>query len=435
MQELEVQPVDAKQGLQNGTLDELLSSITGPNDTSKESQIPDWAWNASWAAVSPPTLTTGDLDLKSAKIMIVDDEPINVKVAKKFVGALRYSDFVTTTNPREAIDMLRRESPDVLLLDVMMPEVSGLDILNEMQEDNELSQIPVIVLTASVERTTRLQALECGATDFLTKPLDPEELAPRIHNTLIMRSFQTHLKKYAADLEDVVRLRTRELCASRLELVHCLARAAEYRDDDTGKHIIRAGRYTALIAREAGMPQEQVDMLEMAAQLHDVGKIGIADSVLMKPGRLTDEERSEMQKHARIGGDMLHVHLGNEEGEVLRHAEIGARILQSTGSSLQKLAATIAMTHHEKWDGSGYPMGLAGTDILLEGRMTAIADVFDALRSKRPYKEPFSFDKSFGILMEGRGKHFDPVLLDHFLGCRSEVEALDIELNRDAHAG
>jgi putative two-component system response regulator len=232
-------------------------------------------------------------------------------------------------------------------------------------------------------------------------------------------------------LRETVRERTRDLCASRLELVHCLARAAEHRDDDTGKHILRVGRYAALIAREAGLPGPLIEMLELAAQLHDVGKIGISDAILLKPGRLTDEERSLMEKHAQVGTDVLNAHddiLGNA---MIRHAKLGEAIPQSSRSPLTNLAASIALTHHEKWDGSGYPNGLSGTDIPIEGRITAIADVFDALRSTRPYKEAFSFDRSFDILLEGRGKHFDPELLDYFLACRPEIEALDTKIRND----
>lgn len=430
MQILDEKPLEKKPGQDDAALDELLSALAGQAHVDYASSPFESHGGVSLTDEDLNDLTTSSNDLLSCRVMIVDDEPINVKVAKKFVAALGYSDFITATDSRNVIELLRRETPDVLLLDVMMPHVSGLDVLDEMQADPKLSRIPVIMLTASVDRGTRIQALNRGAADFLTKPLDPEELRPRLRNALLMRSYENRLRNHALELEVTVRDRTRELCSSRLELIHCLGRAAEYRDDDTGKHILRVGCFAALIARKAGLPGPYVEMIELAAQLHDVGKIGLSDAVLLKPGRLTDEERTLMQEHAGFGAAVLNAHLQRESSTV-GNSSIGAGILRSSRSPLTKMAASIALTHHEKWDGSGYPNGLAGTDIPIEGRITAIADVFDALRSKRPYKESFSFERSFGILLEGRGTHFDPDLLDLFLGCRGEIEELDEQLRDD----
>lgn len=410
-------------------VDSLLATIARETTAHSNNSVPEWAWQASWTVEEPVTDEAAATELLSSRVMIVDDEPINVKLAKKLISELGYSEFVTLTDSREAMDTLRQEQPDLLLLDLMMPHLSGLDILNQMQSDETLRQIPVIMLTASADRDTRLEALECGATDFLAKPVDPAELALRTKNALLMRSYQTRLLSHAKTLEQTVRTRTRELCWSRLELVGCLARAAEYRDDDTGKHVIRVGRYAAVIARAAEMPDEFSEMLEVAAQLHDVGKIGIPDSVLLKPGRLNDEELKQMRMHTDLGGSVLNSDLAATSPQFNHHAEIGARILNTSQSPLSKMAASIALTHHEKWDGSGYPLGLAGTTIPIEGRITAIADVFDALRSKRPYKEPFSLDRSFDIMTEERGFHFDPDLLDLFLDRRSEIEKLDAQFS------
>lgn len=431
MQLLDENQAGLEQASGSGSLDELLSAIVGQAHVDYVSSVCESATHQSLSDESSHRLSTSASDLLSSRVMIVDDEPINVKVARKFVETLGYSNFVTQTDSTQVVDELKAEKPDVLLLDLMMPKVSGLDILAAMQSDSKLKRIPVIVLTASSDRGTRLRALELGATDFLAKPLDPEELAPRIRNALLMRTYENHLRGHAETLEETVRHRTRDLCAARLELVHCLAAAAEHRDDDTGKHILRVGRYAALIAREAGLPGPFIEMLELAAQLHDVGKIGISDTILLKPGRLTDEERASMEVHAQVGADVLNAHNDMLQNAMVRHEELGSRLPESSRSPLTELAASIALTHHEKWDGSGYPNGLSGTDIPLEGRITAIADVFDALRSKRPYKEPFSFDRSFEIMLEGRGKHFDPDLLDHFVAVRSEVERLDEELRND----
>ena len=413
------------------SLDELLSAIVGQAHADYVGAVCETADSNSTTRVDLRERTSNTADLKSSRVMIVDDEPINVKVAGKYVRMLGYSNFLTVTDSTKVIEALHEENPDALLLDLMMPEVSGMDILETMRADANLKRIPVIILTASSDRGTRLRALELGAMDFLAKPLDPEELAPRIRNALLMRSYENHLRDHAETLEETVRHRTYALCASRLELLHCLARAAEHRDDDTGKHVVRVGRYAALIAREAGFPGPYVEVLELAAQLHDVGKIGISDTVLLKPGRLTDGERALMEVHTQVGADVLNAHVDMLDNSLIHHSEPWSVLPRFSQSPLTELAASIALTHHEKWDGSGYPNGLSGTDIPVEGRMTAIADVFDALRSTRPYKEAFSFDHSFDILFEGRGKHFDPELLDYFLASRREIEALDIELRED----
>lgn len=431
MQMLHETKSESKQRIEGSSLEELLSEIVGQAHADFVGSICGSAGNWLSARQVPRASGSSSADLMQSRVMIVDDAPIHVEVARKFVRTLGYSNFVTLTDSSKVLAALRDEMPDVLLLDLMMPEVSGLDILESMHSDSKLKRIPVIMLTASSDRGARLRALELGAIDFLAKPLDPEELAPRLRNALLMRSYENHLRDHTETLEETVRHRTHALCSSRLELLHCLARAAEHRDDDTGKHVLRVGRYAALIAREAGMAKLYVEMLELAAQLHDVGKIGISDNILLKPGRLTDEERKIMQKHAQVGADVLNAHAEMLGNGMNLHSQLGSMIPDSSQSPLTQLAASIALTHHEKWDGTGYPNGLSGTGIPIEGRITAIADVFDALRSTRPYKEAFSFDRSFDILLEGRGQHFDPELLDYFVACRPEIEALDQELRND----
>lgn len=386
-----------------------------------ESAIPD-----------PRSISTKDL--LASRIMVVDDEVVNVRVVHKQLERLGYQNLASTTDSTQVLQQLRQQQPDLLLLDVMMPEVSGFEILEAMQSDDALRSIPVLVLTAMSDRKTRLAALELGASDFLEKPIDQAELAPRVRNALMIRVCQSQLRSYADDLRTAVRQRTRQLSRSRLEVVHCLARAAEFRDDDTGQHVVRVGHFAKLIAHHAGLPQSFVDMIGFAAQLHDVGKIGIPDSILQKPGPLTDEEFDFMRRHCDMGN------------RVLSASHVSDRVLFGTGnfdlsdpsspeetwvSPVSGMAATIAMTHHEKWDGSGYPNGLAGKDIPIEGRITAIADVFDALSSKRPYKEAYPIEQCFEILREGRGKHFDPELLDVFLSRREYIERIQFENRED----
>jgi putative two-component system response regulator len=359
--------------------------------------------------------------LRTSKILIVDDEPINVKLARKYLALEGYQNFILTTDSREVMTLVNQQQPDLLLLDVMMPHVSGLDILASIRSSDRWRHLPVIILTAASDQNTKRRAIELGVSDFLGKPVDATELVPRIRNVLLVKKHYDHLEKYSQELEAEVLRRTAELARSRQEVIHCLARAAEFRDDDTGRHVLRVGRFARLIGEELGWKGEQLEMLEQAAQLHDIGKIGIPDSILLKPGKLAPEEMEIMQKHSAFGKKITQS-LPNHEANILRgHAELGSRLLQSTESPILSLAATIAISHHEKWDGTGYPLGLAGEDIPAAGRITAVADVFDALSSKRPYKPPFPLEKCFQLLEEGRGRHFDPAVLDAFFKRRKDI--------------
>jgi putative two-component system response regulator len=365
---------------------------------------------------------------KTAKIMIVDDEPLNVMTFRQHLKMEGYEIFVTTSDAREALHLLRKELPDVLLLDIRMPEVSGLDILRVIGLDPILQHIPVLILTAASDPATRKQALDLGASDFLQKPIDPNELLPRVRNAVVIKKHFDMASSEAARLEQQVERRTRQLEATRQQLILCLARAAEHRDNDTGNHVIRVGRYTAIIAKQMGYPENRLEMLEQAAQLHDVGKIGIPDSILFKPGKLGFDEYELMKKHCALGRQIIEP-ISEKEWNILKtHTRIGESMLHVRSSSLLMLAARIAQTHHERWDGKGYPLGLLGDDILLEGRIVAVADVFDALSSKRPYKDPFPREKCFDILREGRGTQFDPAVIDAFLDCSEEIVEIQLLL-------
>ncbi|MGA2032248.1 MAG: HD domain-containing phosphohydrolase [Thermoguttaceae bacterium] len=358
---------------------------------------------------------------ETAKVLIVDDEPINIKVVQKHLKLAGYQHFVTSTDPRPVKAMIAREMPDVILLDIMMPEISGLEILKQVRDDEKLSFIPIIVLTADDNESTKLQALTLGATDFLGKPVNSAELVVRVRNALLVKMHHDHLKNYAHELECAVQRRTAELAASRLELIHCLGRAAEYRDNETGRHVIRVGCYAGIIARQMGLAGDVVELIEHAAPLHDMGKIGIPDMILLKPGKLSPEEIEIMQKHSLYGKQTFEPMSGDEWRTMKAHTFLGEMIMDVASSPIITMAAKIALTHHEKWDGTGYPLGLAGEDIPLAGRITAAADVFDALSSKRPYKPAFPLDRCFAIMEEGRGTHFDPKVLDAFLASREDV--------------
>ncbi|MBW3542690.1 MAG: response regulator, partial [Planctomycetes bacterium] len=352
--------------------------------------------------IRPISAHIGESAVLDSKIAIVDDEPFNALAVKRYLEQAGFKKFVIVTDSREALRVLRSEKPDIVLLDVLMPEVNGLDVLRLLRIDDDWAHLPVLIMTAASHAETKRRALRHGATDFLPKPLDPHDLVPRVRNALSSKLYQDRLARQAESLEQQVRERTAELIASREEVLHCLARAAEFRDDQTGKHVIRVGKFAAIIARQIGLDPVRVEMIELAAQLHDIGKIGIPDSILHKAGRLDEQELRRMRKHCGFAKDII-APLPEQEAMILRtHTEIGAEILQVQMSPLLALASIIAQTHHERWDGNGYPLGLAGEDIPLEGRITAVADVYDALSTERPYKPAFPRQKCFDILEEGR---------------------------------
>ncbi|EMI21486.1 response regulator receiver modulated metal dependent phosphohydrolase [Rhodopirellula maiorica SM1] len=362
----------------------------------------------------------------SGKIMIVDDEIANVLVAKKHLEQAGYSSFEMTTDSSVALNLICANRPDVVLLDINMPEVDGITILRQLRERPEFRHLPVLILTANSDAEVKLKCLDLGATDFLVKPVDPMELAPRVRNALLTKSFQDQLQKHASQLEEKVQLRTQDLERSRREVIYCLARAAELRDNDTGNHVIRVGRFAGLIADQLGLPNWYVEDVELASQLHDVGKIAVPDAILLKPGRIEPEEYELIRNHLRKDGPRIEPHSGDDVKTMRKHVEIGSKMLQD-GSSLMRLAASIAMTHHENFDGSGYPQGLAGEAIPLEGRITAVADAYDALASDRPYKQALPRATCFEILDQQRGKHFDPAVLDAFFRASRDIVQVQVE--------
>lgn len=359
----------------------------------------------------------------SARIAIVDDEPINIKVARRHLQNVGYENFITATDGTTAFDMITRERPDVVLLDVMMPNANGIDILGQIRGNSAIQHTPVLILTASTDSQTKFRALEAGATDFLAKPVDPNELVPRIRNALILKTHNDQLERHSNQLERLVRARTAELEVSRLQVALCLARAAEYRDDTTGQHVLRVGQYVNILARELGFSSPEADMIGLAAQLHDVGKIGLPDGILLKPGKLTQEEFAIVKRHCEIGYRIVQpAHA--DDLKLINHAcETGV----NADSPLLAMAGKIALTHHERWDGKGYPRGLAGEDIPIEGRITSVADVFDALTTARPYKEAYTTTKALQIMQEGRGTQFDARVFDALIRRLDQIQVVQRE--------
>jgi len=325
------------------------------------------------------------------KILVVDDVPQNVKLLADMLMVVGYN-VVTASSGQEALDKTASESPDLILLDIMMPGMDGYEVCRQLKADINTGKIPVLFVTALGEVEDEALGFEVGCEDYITKPINP---------TLVEARVKTHLALYdqRLGLEIQVRERTRELESTRLDIIRRLGRAAEYKDNETGMHVIRMSKVCQLLALRAGMNEAEAELLLNAAPMHDVGKIGIPDNILLKPGKLDAGEWALMQRHVEFGVDIIGEH----------------------PSALLTMARTVALTHHEKWDGSGYPNGLAGKAIPLTGRIAAIADVFDALTSKRPYKEPWPIEKALNLFEEQRGKHFDPELLDHFLDIVPQV--------------
>jgi putative two-component system response regulator len=347
-------------------------------------------------------------------ILIVDDEAFNRELLAEMLESFGYA-YATATNGMEALAKLD-PSIELILLDVMMPAMDGFEATRRIRCHPTCGDVPIIMVTALTEKQDRLHAVRAGANDFITKPVDKLELQVRTDAQLTIKATRDALKRHQAELEETVQERTTELrqtletlvetqkrtYEAHLDTIHRLALAAEYKDEQTAAHIERVSHYCALLARGLGFPPQEVEILFHASPMHDVGKIGIPDRILLKPGKLIPEEWSLMQQHTIMG----------------------AHILAGSASELLQAGEVIALSHHEKWDGSGYPNGLSGEAIPLYGRICAVADVFDALLSKRVYKEAFPEARVYEILRQGRGSHFDPQILDVFFAHLEEVKVI-----------
>ena len=338
-------------------------------------------------------LTALEERLRGMRILVVDDVAVNVALLDHMLADAGYTEVETATSAKAALQSCRQRLPDLLLLDIHMPVMTGYELLEALAPSIHSGQGPaVVVLTGDDTREARRRALTAGARDFIAKPFDHAEVLLRVRNHLEMRHFQRALDEQNKRLETAVHTRTQELEASRVEVLDRLALVAEYRDDDTNLHARRIGRASLLLAAHLELPAETLALLEQAASLHDVGKIAIPDTVLRKPGRLTPAEIVVMQTHTTAGG----------------------RILGGSRSPTLQLAQRIALTHHERWDGTGYPGGLADDDIPVEGRLVAVADVFDALTHERPYKRAWSAADAAAEIAAGSGTHFDPAVVEAF---------------------
>lgn len=336
-----------------------------------------------------------------AAILIVDDERPNILLLERLLKASGYTDILSTDDPRTVLELLATHDCDIVLLDLRMPYLNGFEVLEAIRATvvAEDDYLPVLMLTAEHDPRVKLRALELGVTDFLLKPFDRAEVSSRVRNMLQVRFLNKRVRQQNAELESKVRERTQELEDTRLEIIHRLGLAAEYRDNETGLHIVRMSLCAQAIALHYGLSPEHAQLLMNAAPMHDIGKIGIPDRVLLKPGKLDPEEWVVMRTHTTIG----------------------ARMLAGHSSPLLGLAAEIALSHHEHWDGGGYPRGLAGEAIALEARIVAVADVFDALLSERPYKQPWSEADTIAEIQRLAGRQFDPAIVESFMVALPEL--------------
>jgi putative two-component system response regulator len=344
-------------------------------------------------------LLTSDEPLP-ARVLIVDDELANVQFLRHVLEDQGYAGIFAITDAAEAVERLDDIAPDIILLDLVMPGFDGFQFMERFREWLPPGAfIPLVVVTGDTSADTRRRALAAGASDFLTKPLSPAEVRLRVRNLVRTRFLHAQLQEQNASLESRVRERTAELEEARQEILDRLARAAEFRDDDTGQHTERVGWLAARLAQVLNVPDETVDLLRKAAPLHDIGKIGIPDSILLKSGRLTPTERALMETHTRIG----------------------ARILSGSRYPILQMAEEIALTHHERWDGTGYPDGLRGQDVPLSGRIVAVADVFDSLTHLRPYKPAWTVQETIAEIRANAGRHFDPDVVEALLRVAPET--------------
>ncbi len=327
-----------------------------------------------------------------SRIFVLDDNPANVLFLEKLLAKSGYEDVKSSTDPQQAEYIVAQYKPDLVILDLHMPGINGYEVLAKLRSRDHEGYLPILVFTADVTGEAKTKALELGATDFLTKPGDPSEITLRVRNFLEMRSLYRELENQNILLEQRVLERTQRLQEAQLEIVHRLALAGDYRDDDTGEHCRRVADLSLEIALEYGLPTPEAELIRMAAPLHDIGKVGIPDAVLRKPGRLTPQEFEEVK----------------------RHTALGASILANSRCEILQLAHDIALSHHERWDGRGYGQRLSGDDIPIAGRIVAVADVYDALTSDRPYKPAWSSDAAVEEIKLNSGTQFDPQVVAAF---------------------
>ncbi|MFP4056594.1 MAG: HD-GYP domain-containing protein [Candidatus Brocadiia bacterium] len=369
------------------------------------------------------------------RLLFVDDEPHALAALRRMLRDEQgHWDMHFVRTAEEALQHAASDSLDAMVLDIKLGGTDGLELLQQLRRNPATRDVPVVFLTGLCERGLKRRALELGAADLLPKPVEPEDLRARIRNVLRLKAYEDQLKTLNDDLQRQVEQRTAQLEESRFDIIWRLAKAGEYRDEQTGNHIVRVGCYCRVVAERLGSPREFVERVFLTSPLHDIGKIGVPDRILLKPGKLTPEEREQMQRHCEIGSRILmEPPRGMRPFLAWRGQPAGARAAQNPNPILAT-AVSIAIAHHERWDGGGYPRGLAGERIPLEARITALADVYDALGSPRPYKPALPDDQVLRIIrQEGEG-HFGPDVFAAFVGAVGEFRSIRAQFPDDSQA-
>jgi len=342
-----------------------------------------------------------DEKIFAAKILAIDDNILNIQILKKILINAGFINITTSTDSSQAVALYKEIQPDLMLLDLNMGKVDGFAVMTQLSIHNSNDYLPILIISAE-EESIRFKALQSGAKDFLHNPYEHLDVLLKSRNIIEVRLLYNQIKSQNVSLEKQITDRTKEIRDTRLEVIQRLAIAADTRDTGTGKHIYRMSRYCQLLALALGFTKEQGELLLTTSPLHDIGKIAIPDAILLK--------RSSLEPH---------------EFEIIKtHTTLGAKILSGSDSVFLKMAETIALTHHEKWDGTGYPHGLREDDIPMVGRISAIADVFDALSSARPYKQAWTFERTLAEITHLKGTHFDPKLVDAFMDISKDVKAV-----------
>ena len=360
------------------------------------------------------------------RILFVDDDPNVLDGLRRLLRARSDRwDMRFVGSVDEALDCLANEPFDAVISDVRMPGRDGFDLLGELRRCRRTANVPVVMLTGATEAGLKRQALGLGATDLLSKPVEREDLVARVQSVIRLKEAQDKLAAHNELLERRVEQRTTELAASRLDIIWRLGKAAEYRDEATGNHVIRVGCYSWILAKALGTETDFAETVFLASPLHDIGKIGVPDRILLKRGALTEDEWAIMKQHCAIGAQILeHDPLHSKAFRAWRrHAQPDAP-RHACHNPVLRLAASIARTHHERWDGTGYPDGLRGSAIPLESRVVALCDTYDALRSERPYKGPCTESESLDIIGQGRGREFDPEIHSAFERCAGDFRTI-----------
>jgi putative two-component system response regulator len=371
---------------------------------------------------------------RKPKLVCVDDEPLILELLQRIVRMRGLDwDVESFVDSRLAWDYLRAGDADVVVTDVSMPGLSGPDLVRLLRDNEATHDTPVVVLTGLHESSLKRQVLDLGATDLLAKPIQADDLLARLRSALRLKQCQDALKRQNEQLEQKVLERTRQLQASRIEIIWRLASAAEFRDEQTGSHVLRVAHCSRIVAEALGQPRQFVETLFLSAPLHDLGKIGIPDAILHKPEKLTDEERRIVQTHCEIGERILSAPRPSLQMLLFNRGTSpdGGFVVEE--DPVLQMAREIAVSHHERWDGTGYPRGLAGEDIPLSARITAIADVYDALTSARPYKDALPPEVALQSIRLEAGKHFDPNVCEAFVRSWERIEEIRLRLPDTNH--